>query len=157
VRFFPRVIRERVRTGLIGGIVAAAATAGVLLGFGIARGSAWRPINTVAHLVLGYRAEITDGLDAVVTPIGIAVHTLSLLLWGVLFALLAGGVRGWRLLIAALAFGGAAFLIDHRFLPIRFKPGFELVLTWPELAALYAVLALALAFGISLARSRHAA
>jgi hypothetical protein len=150
------VLRDRLRTGAIAGFVAAAATGGAMLGFGLARGAAWRPINTVAHLVLGYRAEITDGFDLVVTPVGILVHVGSLALWGVLFALLAARLRGAVLVVAALLFAAGAFLLDHRLLPVRWKPGFELVLSLPELLALYLVLALALALGVVLARRARA-
>ena len=150
--FFPRVIRDRVRQGVHAGVVAAAATAGTLVGFGLARGEAWRPLNAVAHLVLGYRARLMDRFHPVVTPAGIALHLLFVVIWGVLFALIAARLRGWRLAIAAAALGAAAFVVDTRLLPERLDPGFPALLTRPELLALYAVLAAALALGLRLAR-----
>ena len=140
------------RQGVYAGIVAAAATAGTLIGFGRARGEAWRPLNAVGHLLLGYRARLMDRFDLVVTPVGIALHLLSVVLWGVLFALVAARLRGWRLAAAAVALGAAAFVIDTRLLPDRLDPGFPALLSRPELIAVYAVLAAALAVGIHLAR-----
>ncbi|HEU4566300.1 MAG TPA: hypothetical protein VFS05_16675 [Gemmatimonadaceae bacterium] len=146
------MLRDRLREGALAGLIGAAATAGALIGFGVARGAAWRPINTIAHLVIGYRAEITDGFDPLVTLLGLGVHVASLVAWGVLFSLLAARLRGVRLLLAALLFAAGAFALDHLLLPVRLKPGFELVLSWPELVALYAVLALALAAGLATSR-----
>lgn len=146
------MLRDRLRDGAFAGLIGAAATAGALIGFGLARGAAWRPINTVAHLAIGYRAEITDGFDPLVTSVGIAVHVASLVGWGLLFALVAARLRGARLLLAALLFAAGAFLLDHVLLPVRLKPGFELVLSWPELIAVHAILALALAAGLAMSR-----
>jgi hypothetical protein len=156
--FFPAVIRDRLSQGVYAGIVAAAATAGMLIGFGRARGEAWRPLNAVGHLLLGYRARLMDRFDVFVTPVGVALHLTFVVLWGVLFALVAARLRGWRLAAAAAALGAAALVIDARLLPDGLDLGFPALLSRPELIALYAVLAAALALGIRLARrSEHAA
>ena len=140
------------------GIVAGAATAGTLIGFGRARGELWRPLNAVGHLLLGYRARLMDRFDPLVTPVGVALHLLSAVLWGVLFALVAARLRGWRLAAAAVALGAAAFVLDTRLLPERLDLGFPALLSRPELIAVYAVLAAALAIGIRLAgRAEHSA
>lgn len=146
------MIRHRVGQGVYAGVVAAAATAGTLIGFGGARGEAWRPLNAVGHLVLGYRARVMDRFDLLVTPVGVALHVLSVVVWGVVFALVAARLRGWRLVLAAVGLGAAAFLIDTRLLPDRLDPGFPDVLSRPEVIAVYAVLAASLAVGLRLAR-----
>ena len=64
------------REGVRCGVVAAAATAGVLLGFGIARGAAMRPLNSVAHILIGSRAYYMVGLDWFVTPLALLTHVL---------------------------------------------------------------------------------
>jgi hypothetical protein len=138
--------------GVYAGVIAAAATAGALIGFGRARGAAWRPLNAVGHLLLGYRARLMDRFDPLVTPVGIALHVLSVVLWGVLFALIAARLRGWRLAAAAAALGAVAFVIDIHLLPDRLGPGFPAILSRPELIAVYAVLAAALALGIQFGR-----
>ncbi|MDQ6887797.1 MAG: hypothetical protein M3068_10935 [Gemmatimonadota bacterium] len=150
--FFPPVFRERVRTGIIAGAIAAAATLGVLVGFGRARRAGARPVNAIAHILLGARAFDVLDLDAVVTSTAVALHIASLLVWGILFAMVAGRSRGWRLATAAVAFVLGAALIDFAVLPDRLRPGFEHVLSRPELVLLYAVLAGALAVAVALRR-----
>lgn len=152
-RFLSAVFRERVRQGVLAGWVAAAATAGVLIGFGRARGAALAPINAVAHMVVGSRALLFDHFDAVVTSTGLALHVLYVLIWGVLFSLVAARLRGARLLVAALAAAAAIFIIDQYLVPPRFRPGFEQVLSGVEVGVVYATLAIALAIGVKLARS----
>src|SRR4029078_7844555 len=49
-RFLSAVLRERVTVGLQVGLIAAAATTGVLLGLGRAHGATFRPLNAVAHV-----------------------------------------------------------------------------------------------------------
>jgi hypothetical protein len=148
-----RVWRERVGRGLVAGVVAAGATAGTLLGLGRARGAAFALLNDAAHILIGSRALSVDTFSAQVTGLAMLVHLASLLLWGVLFALLAGGLRGWRLAIAAVLFAGGALALDVLVLPPSLRPGFETAMTAGELALLYAVLAAALAIGVREARS----
>jgi hypothetical protein len=147
-RLLSAVLRERVRQGMGVGLIAAAATAGALVGFGLARRAPLRPLNAVAHLLIGSRALFVEGFDVAVTPLGIALHTLSVVVWAVLFAVIAGGLRGLRLVASAAALAALAFLIDYVFVPERLQPGFEATLSAAELAATYTVLALALAAGV---------
>ena len=142
------MLRERLRQGIGAGLIAAAATAGVLVGFGLARREPLRALNAVAHMVVGTRAYYVSGFHAIVTPLAIAVHVASVVLWGILFAALAGRLRGARLTVAAAGLAALAFLIDYRVVPDRLRPGFESALSAHELAALYAVLAAALALGV---------
>lgn len=148
------MLRDRLRRGVIAGIIAGAATGGVLMGLGRARGSIWSLLNDAAHTFVGGRARIAERFDVLATPVGVAVHLLSLILWGILFAVIGGGLRGWRLLVAAFAFTAAAFLLDTRLLPVELRPGFEAVMTTPELLLLYATMAIALALGVRESVSR---
>lgn len=152
-RFLTRVLRERVRRGLVAGVVAAGATAGTLLGLGTARGAAFSLLNDAAHIIVGSRARVVDSASAQVTALAMLVHLTSLLLWGVLFALLAGAARGWRLAIAAMLFAGAALALDVLLLPPALRPGFEAAMSSGELVLLYAVMAAALAIGVREARA----
>lgn len=142
------MLRERVRQGAWAGIIAAAATLGTLLGFGRARGATLRPLNAVAHMVYGTRAFLMDELYAPITLTALVLHVASVLLWGIAFALLAGRLRGIRLLIAALLFSGFAWVTDRFLVPAALAPGFEQVLSPLELATVYLVLALSLAAGV---------
>jgi len=157
--FFPSVqlsrrLGERVRTGIFAGLTAAAATAGVLIGFGSARGAPWKLINSDAMIALGNEALFHDSFDATVTSVGILVHVLSVVLWGLLFAIVAWRLRGWWLALAGIFLGGVVYLIDIVFLPSRIAPGFESALSTTELAVVFTILGLSLAAGVALSSSR---
>ncbi|MEJ7810982.1 MAG: hypothetical protein WKG32_11285 [Gemmatimonadaceae bacterium] len=149
------MLRERVTRGGYAGFVAAAATAGALIGFGIARGAPFQPLNTVAHMVFGTRAHLMDQFDPLVTPVALALHVTSVTVWGLVFAQLGGRLRSWRLVAAAAVFAGIAYIVDYHLVPRRFTPGFETFLSSAEIGAIYVILALALATGVSLARPRE--
>ena len=57
--FLSRVSENRVRDGIEIGVIAGAATAGALMGFGHARGATLQPLNAVAHMFAGSRALMT--------------------------------------------------------------------------------------------------
>lgn len=139
------------------GTIAAAATVGVLLGLGRARGAAFDLLNDTAHLVLGERARLVSSAHLTVTTIAMLVHIASLLAWGVLFTLFAASLRGWRLAIAAVVFAGTILAIDILLLPAALRPGFETAMTSGELVLLYAVMAAALALGLRVVPQRPVA
>lgn len=146
------MLQERVREGILAGIVAAAATFGVLVGFGAAHGAWLEPVNAVAHVVVGSRAYLIDDFVPGITLLGLLVHVVSIVVWAVVFTLLAGRLRGWRLGAAAAAFAGAAYLVDQRLAPARFAPGFERPLSGVETVAVYVVFAVSLGLGVRFAR-----
>ena len=145
-------MRERVRTGVFAGSAAAAATAGVLIGFGLARNAPFRLINSVATIALGKDAAFQDGFVPTVTAVGLVVHVLSVLLWGVIFAIAAWRLRGWWLGLAGFLFAGIVFVIDILLLPSRIAPGFESALSLPELVVVFATLGVSLAAGVAIRR-----
>jgi hypothetical protein len=139
--------------GILTGALAAAATAGTLLGFGLQQGTPARPFNAVAGLVLGDRADRIWGFHPVVTVTGALVQVLLALSWGVLFARLAGEMRGVRLAGAAAATAVAALAV-HALLASRVLGGsVSDVLAPAQVIALHAVLGAALGVGMRLATS----
>jgi hypothetical protein len=137
---------ERVSEGIGAGLVAAAATAGVLIGFGRAHGAALQPLNAIAHMLFGTRAFLMEGFHPGITAAGLFLHVLSVVIWGVLFAMVTARLRDWWPLLGASAlFAGAVWLVDYRIVPARLRPGFETVLSAPELWVLYIVLAITFA------------
>ena len=142
------------REGVRCGVVAAAATAGVLLGFGIARGAAMRPINSVAHILIGSRAYYMVGLDWFVTPLALLTHVLVSCAAGLVFVVLAARVQGRVLYALAAAYALALWLVIDFVLPAPVRPGFESGLSNLEILVVYLVLTLALAW--TLARDRDA-
>ena len=137
------MLRDRLLRGVWIGLVAAAATAGALVGFGWVRGYPLQPLNTVAHILLGSRAFYVREAHPLITPVGLLVHSLSLIIWGALFSLAIGWRRGAWLWIGAVLFAIAAAAIDFAVLPARLSPGFETVLTRGEIIVVYAILAAA--------------
>lgn len=138
-----------VREGVRAGAIAAAATAGALVALGRAHGAALRPLNSVAHVVAGSRAYYMEGLHWWITPLAILVHLASIIAWGLVFAFLARALRGGSLYGAALAFAFATWVVDYRIAPDRLRPGFESGLSGLEIAVVYLVLGVSLAWGIT--------
>lgn len=130
------------------GIVAATATAGVLIGLGLAHGAALRPLNSIAHILIGSRAYYMESGDWRVTPTAIVTHVISVAIWGIILAFVTPRFRGARLYAVALAFAGFTWFFDYRLVPDRLRPGFESGLSTAEVAIVYIVLALALAWGL---------
>ncbi len=139
------------RAGVWAGVVAAAATGGVLLEFGREQGALFRPFNAIAHIVVGPGTLIAYAFDPIATPLGIVLHVVTVVVWGVLFALVAGGARGLALVGIAVLFTGAVALVDLVLLPRRLHPGFDEVLSSPQLVFVYLILALALAAALAVA------
>jgi hypothetical protein len=143
------MLRDRVLHGMWIGFVAAAATAGALVGFGTARDAPVQPLNAIAHVIVGSRAFYVQSAHLLVTSLALLVHLVAMALSGVAFAWAFGRWRGARLWVAAVAFAALVALIDFVILPNRFSPGFESVLTRGEVVVVYALMALAFALAAS--------
>ena len=139
--------------GILTGALAAAATAGALLGFGIQQGTPARPFNAVASFMLGDRARGIWGFHPVVTVVGVLVQLALALVWALLFARLAGGMRGRQLAAMALVVALVALAADV-FLASRVAThGVFDMLAPAQVIALHVVLGAALAVGTPLATS----
>jgi hypothetical protein len=138
--------------GLTSGFVAAAAVAGLLLGFGSRVGTAWRPMNAAAHTVLGSRADGVWNFHATVTPTGgLVVLTMSLAA-GFVVARIASSFRTLHVVAAATGVALVGYLI-HLHVVARTPGGLAALLTVGEMRALYLTLALSLAAGMRFAFS----
>jgi hypothetical protein len=149
------MLRDRLLLGVWIGLVAAAATAGALVGFGWVRGTPVQPLNTLAHIVVGSRAFHVRSVDPVVTTMGMAVHVLSIVVWGLLFSLALARARGVRLWATALVFAAIVAVLDLVVVPDRLSPGFDAMLTRGELIVLYGIMAMAMAAAAVVLRSRN--
>ena len=148
------MLRDRLLLGVWIGLIAAAATAGALVGFGWVRGTPVQPLNTLAHIVVGSRAFHVRNVDPLVTTMGMGVHVISLVVWGVLFSLARARARGMRLWATALVFAVLVAVFDFLVVPDRLSPGFDAMLTRGELIVLYALLAVALAGSVVILSER---
>jgi hypothetical protein len=149
------MLRDRLLRGVWIGLVAAAATAGALVGFGWVRGSPLQPLNTIAHVVLGTRAFYVREAHPLVTPAGILVHVFSLIVCGALFSLGVRRSRGIRVWLGALVLAAVVAAFDFLLLPPRFSPGFETVLTPGEIIIVYAVMAASLGIAAAMRTERR--
>jgi hypothetical protein len=147
------VPHHTIRRGLVTAGIAAAATAGTLCGFGVRMGTPARPFNAVAILLLGDRAVGIWGFDGTVTMTGVLLHLLVVTGWSILFAALAGSLRGLRLLGAAVLVAAVAFGVDAWLFSRMLGAGIGDVLAPGQRVALYLVLAVSLAMGMRLAHS----
>ena len=138
--------------GLVGGVVAAAALVGLLAGMGRRAGTAFRPLNATAHVVLGTRADDVWGFDGVVTIVGCLVVLAMSVVAGIVAARLAPSHRTFRVLVAAAGVALVGYLL-HLYVAARAVGGLSALLSTGELRALYVTLALALVLGMRLAFS----
>jgi hypothetical protein len=139
--------------GILVGALAAAATAGALLGFGMQQGTPARPFNALASLVLGDRAHGIWGFHATVTVVGVIVLVTLTLAWGVLFARVAGGMRGIRLAGTAMVVAAAALAVDVWIGGLVRWANVSDALAPAQVVALHVVLGVALGVGMRLATS----
>ena len=137
--------------GIQAGVIAASATAGVLVGFAIGRGMPARPFNIAGTVALGARAEDVWNFHPLVTASGVIVHLLWALALGVLFALIAGELRGLRLLTAGLAFAFVLYLLAPLVAPPHLRAGVFALATTVQVIAVYVALAVSLIAGMRLA------
>jgi hypothetical protein len=146
--------QDMVRTqGILTGALAAAATAGALLGFGIRQGTPARPFNSLAAVLLGDRAGDIWGFHLGVTLVGLLVDLAVSFGWGVLFARLARGMRGLRLAAAAVGAAVVALAVDVFVVGRLLGGNVSDVLAPGQVIALHVVLGVALGVGMRLATS----
>ena len=138
--------------GLAAGGVAAAALLGLLAGIGRRTGTAFRPLNATAHVLLGTRADDVWGFDGVVTVVGCAVVLVMSAIAGLAVARLAPSHRTFRVLVAAAGVALVGYLL-HLYVAARSVGGLSALLSVGELRALYVSLALALVLGMRFAFS----
>jgi hypothetical protein len=139
--------------GILTGTLAAAATAGALLGFGIQQGTPARPFNAIASLLLGDRADGIWGFHLVVTVVGVLTQVALNLGWGLLFARLVGGMHGLRLAASALLVAAVAMAVHVILATLILGANVSDVLAPAQVIALHVVLGIALAMGMRLATS----
>lgn len=133
------------------GLLAAAASAGVIVGGGWRSGTAWAPFAQLSDALLGSRvgASLPTSVHAVM---GLVFHTLLFVLWGICFTAVARSLRGGRLFIAAMVLTMALWFLARVMFP-RALGAAELSGMSSAHAALYlAIVAIALLLGTRLAR-----
>ena len=130
-------------------MVLAAATAGVLVAFGLRLGHPMR----VLGFALPFRAAGPAAPDALIGAAAILAHVAMNVIWSTLFLLLVIRLRiTVRMLPVAAAVAAAVlFVLLHRLLPPPARPGYDALLTGAQLLVLHITIAAGLVFGIRLA------
>ena len=141
------------RAGVFTGLISAAATAGVLVAFGMGHRRPFLAFNALAHGFFGERARLVTVAHPLITPTGILVHLLAVVVCAVVFAILTDRRRMVVVAIIAVALVAVLFALSTRVLPPSFRPGYETILSKGQLFFLYATLAFALVVGTRLAQS----
>ena len=141
------------RAGLQVGTISAAATAGVLAGFGLSGEGAASAFHTLGRLALGVTQNAGAAAQTAASLAGLGLHVLLAGLWGLLFVLVAGGLRGPRLAGAAVLFALFVYALDLGLLPPLLRLGHGARAFPSQSVFLHFVLALALGAGTWLALS----
>lgn len=131
----------------------AAATAGVLLGFGLRAGDLVRRLNLTATLLLGDRAERADGFAPLVTTIGLLVHVGWSIVTGIAFTALCARLAGARLYASAAAGGVLLLALQRTLMPWIGGSSRTDSLSMPQSILFAITIAIALAVGMRLALS----
>lgn len=132
-------------------VLGAAASAGALVGFGVRRGAPGTLLSAAGERLRGVPAFVApDRAFGASAFLGLAHHLVAAVAWGLVFAALAGRLRGARLAAVALVVATIAVSVD-RVLPAPFSLAVG-VASVPQRVVLAVVLAAALATGMRLAQ-----
>jgi hypothetical protein len=136
------------------GLIVAAATAGVITGFSLRDPAGpLAPFATNGRMLLGVSANEGRLTQLVALAGGLALHALLAVVWASLFVAFAHRLRGARLWVAAALFALGAYGTSEYLLSPLLRLGHGARAYPPQLALLYAVLAVALVAGMRLANS----
>lgn len=133
------------------GIVAGAVTIGALIGLGLRHGRALRPFSAAGRALIERLGGAMPATWAAAL-LGVAVYLLWVVVLGVCFTLVAAPLRGVRVLAAAVAFAGVAWLVSGRVIPAMLALTAGDVLGTAQRVFVWTLLALGLAVGMRLAR-----
>ncbi|AOX16098.1 hypothetical protein [Kozakia baliensis] len=138
-------------SGSFGSLTATAALLGLAK---IAGKSPWQAINTTSHWAWGEEAAEVPRADLAHTALGYGTNHAATLFWALFYekALGKGPVSPACALAVAIGTSAVAAIVDYRFTPKRFTPGWEFVLDKRAMTAVYAAMALGMAGGTLWAR-----
>lgn len=143
---------EWLRAGLRTAAVATAATAGVLVHFGLATGEgAFGAFTQVGRLAAGVARADGAVAHGGATVVGLIIHALVVTGWSLLYSRV---VTGWSTVarwVAAVVVAALAWAAGQLLLPSMLRLGHGVRAFVPQVLLLHVVLALALALGMRLA------
>ena len=144
---------------LAGGFASVISTAVLALAGRRESGSAAAPLNAVSHWYWGDEAFDQNKADLAHTAAGLLTHHVAATFWATLYAALASDRPALRstsgVVLGAVATSATAALIDFKFTPHRFTPGYEHRLSTGALLGVHAALAIGLAAGALALRDQY--
>ena len=146
---------SRLRAGVEAGVVAAAATGGLLArAAALAGDGATAPFAAAGRRLLGIALGDGAWAQRLAVAGGIVVHVALAMAWGVALALVAWRWRGARFWAAVAALACLTWALDAGILPPLLRGGHGIRASRPQAMLLHTVLALTLAIGMRLAQQR---
>jgi hypothetical protein len=137
--------------GIRVGAVAAATTVGAVIGLGLRHGLALRPFMSAGRALLD-KLQVAGSARSTIVA-GLAMAIIALIVLGVCFTVVAGSLRGLRLLAAAIGFAILAWATTVFIVPSILVLTDDVVLGTAQRVFVFAMLSLALVVGMRLARS----
>ncbi len=145
-------------TALPAALATAATTAAVTGLTKLNEGSGSAGINSVSHILWGDKAADQSDFSPKYTLVGGTLNSVAVSSWAAVHEMLIEKMniarRPLPMLVTASLISGIAYVTDYHVVPERLRPGFEKKLTPRAMFAVYGVLALGLAVGALLTRSR---
>lgn len=135
---------------MITGVVAAAATAGVIEGF--ARREHLAAFAGIGRQLCAVIEPSTDPTAMTAMVLGVALHLALALFWGGLFAVIASRFTGVALAVASLVGSAVIWAINAWWAPSLLRFGNDLTAFAPQAVVFYLALASAFVIGMRLAR-----
>jgi hypothetical protein len=143
-------VERAVVGGVSAGLLAAAATAGALVGFGVREAAPARFLSAAGQPLRGVPSFVTpDRAFGVTAALGVVQHVVVVFAWALLFAAVAGRLRWPMRLLVGAAFAVIVYFVDAA-LPDVLRIAAGAVSPWQR-AALVTLLAVAAVAGIRLA------
>ena len=115
-RFLSRVLSSRIRAGVRAGLIAAAATGGALVGFGI-RHNDWLGSFSALGMQVMSGFGVVEGPSLVSAAVGLLAHTSWMVLWGLAFASVSFRKTPLVTVVWALLVGIGSMLLARSLVP----------------------------------------
>jgi hypothetical protein len=151
-RFLYRVLSTRIRAGVRAGLLAAAATGGALIGFGVRHDDWAGPFASLGLQVLqGLGIATSRGM--LLTIVGLAAHVSWMVVWGIIFVAVARRTKPATTVLLAFVVGTGVALIARFVLPAAFGAVQFAVMPGVQAALCVVLLAAGLVAGRALSRA----
>lgn len=149
---FPSVFSSRIRAGVRAGLIAAAATGGAIIGFGVRHNDWAGPFATLGSQVL--RGFGVAGVPRFIpTVAGLVAHASWMVVWGIAFATVSHRKTPAMTLLFALLVGVGAMMLARSMVPSAMGATSFAMLPGVQAALCFALMTSGLVAGRALSRA----